>query len=467
MTWNPGVPLPPPQPLSYALPPTLRENRLVILLCWVVIIGVVVFVGIENWRSSHDAKMEVAASGIEMEITARTVVGYVTLVRKAGVATQLEQKVPEMVASATSAADGPKQKLQAVAVIGELQGKEAALDRLAALKEELKAPEPELKHDLDTLRRIYHKSPTAVSEEDRIRLESRLGWFGKLALVSGLPDSDPQRESILRACIRAAVAAVSIELLLVGFLIAGLVLMIIAIVKLAGGTLKLNYIPSPGVGSAFIETFALYLVGYVSIGRIAHALHLHAALPVYGIIILWITACCLWPMVRGLSFAQIRAGLGWSTGRGVIFEAAMGLVGYLTFMPLLAIAVITTMILSRFGHEHAIHPIVFEAEDHSKSAIIGLFLLASGFAPIVEETMFRGAMFHHLRRRHRWLLSAFVSALIFASLHPQGWTAFPVLGGIGFAFAGIREWRGNVIASGFAHAVNNGVALTMLLLVLG
>jgi membrane protease YdiL (CAAX protease family) len=191
-----------------------------------------------------------------------------------------------------------------------------------------------------------------------------------------------------------------------------------------------------------------------------------ATLPIYGIIILWIIACCLWPMVRGLSFSQIRAGLGWSTGRGVLVEAAMGLVGYITFMPLLALAVVLSIILSKFGHEHAIHPIVFEAEDKSRGAIIGLYLLASGFAPIVEETMFRGAFFHHLRAYHRWLLSAFVSALVFAALHPQGWTAFPVLGGIGFAFAGIREWRGNVIASGFAHAVNNAVATTMLLLVL-
>jgi membrane protease YdiL (CAAX protease family) len=134
---------------------------------------------------------------------------------------------------------------------------------------------------------------------------------------------------------------------------------------------------------------------------------------------------------------------------------------------MLAIALLVSISLMKFSHEHAMHPIVFEAEDKSRSAIIGLYLLASGFAPIVEETMFRGAFFHHLRRSHRWLLSAFVSALIFASLHPQGWTAFPMLGGIGFAFAGIREWRGNVIASGFAHAVNNAVAATMMILVLG
>jgi len=472
MTWNPGVPLPPPEPLSYALPPHPRESRLAILLAWLVIIGVVGYVGVENWKSSHTEKLEHAASDIEMQITSRTVIGYTTLVRKAGMAAQLEQKMPEMAQSATASADDFKQKLQAVAVIGELQGKDAALTKLDSLKPALKSLKvaddgPELRRDAAVLRQIYTQSPQSLPGDDRVRLESRLEWFGKLALVAGVPDSDPQRDSLLHACMRAAVATLSIELLLLGLLVAGLVLMIIAIVKLAGGTLKLNYVPSPVVGSAFIEAFALYLLGYVSIGRVARALHVHSTLPVYGIILLWIIACCLWPMVRGLSFSQIRAGLGWSTGRGVLVEAALGLVGYITFMPMLTIALIAVILLSKFGHEHAIHPIVFEAEDKSKSAIIGLYLLASGFAPIVEETMFRGAFFHHLRRRHRWLLSAFVSALIFASLHPQGWTAFPMLGGIGFAFAGIREWRGTIIASGVAHAVNNAVAMTMLLLVLG
>ena len=80
--------------------------------------------------------------------------------------------------------------------------------------------------------------------------------------------------------------------------------------------------------------------------------------------------------------------------------------------------------------------------------------------------MFRGALFTYMRAWHRWLLSALMSSLIFASLHPQGWTGIPVLATIGFIFAATREWRGTVIASGVAHALNNAVAVTMLVLVL-
>jgi hypothetical protein len=143
-----------------------------------------------------------------------------------------------------------------------------------------------------------------------------------------------------------------------------------------------------------------------------------------------------------------------------------GLVGYLAAMPVLAAAVGLTTLLGKLTGEKAVHPIVFGAGTGLKT-ILGLYLLASVWAPVVEETMFRGALFHHLRFRHRWLFSAALSALIFASLHPQGWTAIPILGGIGFAFAGIREWRGTAIASAAAHALNNAVATTLLILTLG
>ena len=478
MTWNPGasLPLPPPiVPVAYAEPtPPRRENRVAILISWLVIIGVIAFVGVENWRSSHDPRMERAVSSIEMEITSRGLIGYATLLRKAGMSGPLEAKMPDLARAATASATGASQSLMAVTVVGELQGKAAALARLKSIKPQVDgarqsavAVDRKLQADYDVLQTIYSASPDELSAKDRTTLESDLGWFGKLALVAGLPDSNPLRHSILKAAMRATVATFSVEILLVVALVAGLVLLIIATVKLTDGKLKLNYKPAPFAGSAFIEMFALYIVGFVSIGRIAHALHATSLLTVYGFASIWIIACCFWPRVRGLSFSEIRTGLGWTTGRGILTEAAMGVVGYIAFLPILALAVVVTAILGRISHEHAMHPIIFEAATQSKSAIIGLYLLASGFAPIVEETMFRGALFHHLRRTHRWLLSALLTGLIFAAIHPQGWTAIPVLGGIGFAFCGIREWRGNVIASATAHAMNNAVAMTMMFLILG
>jgi membrane protease YdiL (CAAX protease family) len=50
--------------------------------------------------------------------------------------------------------------------------------------------------------------------------------------------------------------------------------------------------------------------------------------------------------------------------------------------------------------------------------LVALYVLVCGFAPVMEETMFRGALFHHLRRRWGWLGSASVVAVIFAIIHP-------------------------------------------------
>jgi len=147
-------------------------------------------------------------------------------------------------------------------------------------------------------------------------------------------------------------------------------------------------------------------------------------------------------------------------------EVLAGLGGYMAGMPLLALAIYVSTLLAKMTGEKAVHPIVFGAGG-GVWGMIGLYLLASVWAPVVEETMFRGALFHHLRSGHRWLFSAVISGVIFASVHPQGWTAIPLLAAIGVIFAGIREWRGTAIASGAAHALHNGVATTFLFLVLG
>jgi membrane protease YdiL (CAAX protease family) len=255
-------------------------------------------------------------------------------------------------------------------------------------------------------------------------------------------------------------------MLIVIILPTGIALLTIAIVRIVDRKVRFAYQPSRALAGPFLEAFALYLVGYMGIGYLAHLLKIQPVWLVYVIELIWIAGACCWPLARGVSFQQLRAGLGWNTGQGILREALAGVGGYLAGMPLMAGAISLTALLSKLSGEKPIHPIVFGAGGKT-GAIIGLFLLASVFAPIVEETMFRGALFNYLRASHRWIVSALLSGVIFASLHPQGWTAIPVLATIGIIFAGIREWRGTVVASGVAHALNNAVATTMLVLMLG
>ncbi len=113
------------------------------------------------------------------------------------------------------------------------------------------------------------------------------------------------------------------------------------------------------------------------------------------------------------------------------------------------------------------HPILRElAQGASAMSLAGIYFAACLLAPLIEETMFRGALYSHLRRGHRPFFAALASSLLFAAIHPQGWAAIPVLGSIGFVLAMLREWRGSLASSMTAHALNNAGALTIVVLLL-
>ena len=61
-----------------------------------------------------------------------------------------------------------------------------------------------------------------------------------------------------------------------------------------------------------------------------------------------------------------------------------------------------------------------------------------------------------------WIVSGLITGVIFAAIHPQGWTFIPVLSAIGFVFAALREWRGSILAPMTAHALNNFVMISLL-----
>jgi membrane protease YdiL (CAAX protease family) len=171
--------------------------------------------------------------------------------------------------------------------------------------------------------------------------------------------------------------------------------------------------------------------------------------------------------LRGVGWGEMMQGLGLVRGRGFWREVAVGLYGYLAGLPVLVVGVLITFLLVKLtGNTPTPHPIQNAPMDRPV-AVLQLVLLACVGAPIVEEAMFRGALLGHLRIRLAWWISAPIVSLIFAAIHPQGWVAIPVLGAIAMVLAGLREWRGSLIASMTAHAVNNGVAVLVLVLLMG
>jgi membrane protease YdiL (CAAX protease family) len=87
--------------------------------------------------------------------------------------------------------------------------------------------------------------------------------------------------------------------------------------------------------------------------------------------------------------------------------------------------------------------------------IMLLFVLATTWAPIVEESIFRGALYRHLRGRLHWVAAGLLSGVLFAFMHDYGPLMVAPLIALGFMFAFMREWRGSIIAPMTAHFIHN------------
>jgi membrane protease YdiL (CAAX protease family) len=178
-------------------------------------------------------------------------------------------------------------------------------------------------------------------------------------------------------------------------------------------------------------------------------------------------AVALWPLLRGVTWPQLREALGWHRGKGILLEIAMGAWGYAAGLPVIGIAFFITSLLLKYSHTQSTHPITEEfTAGMSLAKIFGLLISAAVCAPLLEETIFRGALYGHLRRRWAPWISAGVVALVFAAMHPQGWAAIPVLGSIALVLAALREWRGSLVASMTAHAINNGLLVIFMAMAL-
>ena len=164
-------------------------------------------------------------------------------------------------------------------------------------------------------------------------------------------------------------------------------------------------------------------------------------------------------------------------------EPLLGLGCYALALPMLLVGVVLFLVLTKlrdrlgwgpdeFGPSNAPgHPIVFWVGQAGWWVWLEVLFLASVVAPIVEETMFRGVLYRHLRTASGgWrpalsvLFSAVVVSFLFAVIHPQGFLAVPALMALALAFTLMREWRGTLLPSMIAHGINNGVATLLLFL---
>ncbi|HEX8341185.1 MAG TPA: CPBP family intramembrane glutamic endopeptidase [Tepidisphaeraceae bacterium] len=402
----------------------------------------------------------------------------------------------------------------AIAVMaGEIKGRDAALGRLAAIDSA----------DARAFERAYASTQPAADQPlhggsfDAADHAGRYGFFADLAAANGKPAE--QRQAVDARAKEAVYRAMILLGLGLGALVAGVLLCVAGIVLASTGNLRFRTTAPILPTAYYVEAFALYLV--LLLGGSALTTLLPAAWPILFKLLplsAVVVFAAAWPLLRarlagarpdrGTGFqpvfasdvgnANLAAGaadhssgarataeamslplppppgistqrsttwqafqqdVGLHTGAGVLKEIAFGVLGYLAGLPIVGLALLVVLFLSRWAEQTTSHPIV---QTMDQTSVWSLLLLAAVFAPITEELMFRGLFVSHLRRGMGVALAAVLSGLVFAAVHPQGWLAIPALMTIGGWFAVVRQWRGSLIASTVMHAINNGVIVVVM-----
>lgn len=329
--------------------------------------------------------------------------------------------------------------------------------------------------------------PGQLGEEDRAQIREGMGWFGKILLLADKGDGEPGASEAAKVRQRSFLLVVSTGLMVIaltGVGVLGVALLSVALVMMGNGKLRLVGI-APGVPARpYLGAFALYLVLMVLADFLS--VTLHPAVAVVGMFGS-VGIAFLWPRVQGLGWREMLRGFGWRRGKGVVREMAAGVVGYVAMIPVFALGMGMTLVLALLanlvsgwlasqgsdpvaraeGGSPMTHPVVVWVAEGDWKIKLAVVFLASGLAPLFEETMFRGALYRVFRDRWGFVVSGLASGFIFAAVHPQGWMAIPALTAMGFGFALIREWRGTLIASMTAHGLHNGLLVATLLIALG
>lgn len=385
------------------------------------------------------------------------------------------------------------QRLGFVVLAGELSGPDEALKQLAALRNKLQdspvEPSETEKALVGALRTLYvdyandNWAAPSLTEADRARLRDELGWFGRLALApKQAPGQELRREIIASARRLTAVVLVAftggVFATVLGFAVA-----VYFVVTWALGIVHSRLSAGSRYGAIYAETFAVWMILFtgLNIGVVITFGRDGELAPVAFVFLLSLIALG-WPLLRDIPWHQFRRDVGWTAGRHPVVEVLLGVVCYVAALPFVLGALLATLLLFQFagatgGDDFTSggvpsHPILEWIAGAGLSQRLLVFFIACVAAPVVEETMFRGVLYRHLRDATAgWrtaasvALSVAINSFLFAAIHPQGALAVPVLMTLAAGFSLAREWRGSLLAPMTAHALNNGI-MTLLLITL-
>ncbi len=506
---QPEVP-PPPLP---APPP---RKRGVAWLAWVVIL---LIVGFEvGWPHLRPRKPRAAG-----EERAQQILGSVQVRQLVGMGEVMGQR-PVLYAEAKKTLDtGPvADRLRFVVVAGELMGPAEALAQLRELGEQaarqgvemtpgekavaaaliraywdradgyaalfavadLAAPDGPPWTVVGQLTAGHGRGSPLLTEDDRDLLRRELGWCGEVATT---PADSPERAAVLAPARRFAWTYLTALGGAFALGVLGLVGLVVLLVLSVTGHIRPALATNTNHGGIYAEAFALYMLTFLGLG-VARAFLLPASAPDLALsgagMLLSLAVGLAWPVLRGVPWRQVRHEIGLTLRRHPLREAAVGLGGYALVLPIFGIGVIITALLltvqrsrelGAHPEEHfnpvemPTHPIVEWLQHPDWLLLLQVVVLASVLAPLVEETMFRGALYRHLRdatarlgRPGSICVSALVVSFLFAAIHPQGLLAVPALMSLAIGLTVLREWRGSLLPSMMVHGIHNGLTTFVL-----
>lgn len=326
------------------------------------------------------------------------------------------------------------------------------------------------------LERLYLDNQP-LDEVSLKRVVESFGFIGRLARIhslelEGSAQTGPEKEQLQGEAVRYLIGFIGIVALVILMLGVGVLLLIVALIRYQDGKMASGFRPPSTPAWLNLETFTLFLMMMIGGSLLSERIPRPERYPLLPSLILQLALMTVvfYPRLYRAPWQTVRRDLGLTSGAGGLKELALGPVGYVAALPLVAVGVILTLLIIRItGMDpgQGMHPIVpmVKGENASPLTAAMALLLAVVLAPVAEEITFRGFFYNALRGRFSAVLSIAISSAFFAGIHPQGIIGFPMLMAIGVMLAALREWRGSLIAPIVAHACTNGA--TMLIVLLG
>jgi membrane protease YdiL (CAAX protease family) len=344
-----------------------------------------------------------------------------------------------------------------------------------------------LSKDLDAALAALQRGPAALTPEQRDALIAHHGWIGRMLVTRDEPDTHPDKVAIARGGPGLLIGMVAIGGVAILALLTGLILLALASIARFGGKLKSHFAaPLPG-GSMGVEVLAVFMAGFVMLKVVTASLAM--AMPGLDIapvamVLQWaLLLVVFYPLLRGVPWSRTRAMLGLTLRRAdgtrssLAREIAAGVIGYLAVVPLFvlgAVASVVLMLAWTFVRSMLLgsppapanNPIIDIVAGAGGWQLIAFALLATVWAPLLEEIIFRGGLYRHLRSRLHWIFAGAGSALVFGLMHGYALLMLGPVIMLGLGFAMLREWRGSLVACIVAHFIHNSTVIALMIVML-